>query len=98
MASQLTISPPSARARSIAAAVLPDAVGPNTAITRVMRSHRDGGGLTARQRLRRRPVDLDQHEIALGRVAPEERGLVAPGAASQHVGIRPARALDQHLL
>src|SRR5947209_18637848 len=98
MASQLTISPPSDPASSSAAAVFPDAVGPNTAITRAMTSPRDDGDLPARQRLGRRPVDLDQHDVALVSVTAEQGRLVTPRAAAQDVWIRAAGAFHQHLL
>src|SRR6476659_2735815 len=98
MASQDTSSPPTASARASAAALLPEAVGPNTATTRGIGSGDRGHGLAAGQRLRGRPLDLDQRQLTLDRVTAEQGGLVSPGAAAQHVGIGTAGTLHQHLL
>ena len=58
----------------------------------------DEGRLTAGERGRRGRVDLDRDELA-GRGGPAEvHGGVPPRAPAQARGIRPARALDEHLL
>src|SRR5690348_13906285 len=65
IASHETISPPVWAASASAAPLLPEAVGPNRATTRgVMSGWRWHGGDTAAERLRRRALDQDVHQVA----------------------------------
>src|SRR6185312_8757574 len=84
--------------------LMPD--GPTIDLDLTVRGRRTGAGsgrrareqrLLAGERLARRGVDLDRHDLPRPREAGEVHGLVVSRAAAHARRIRARRALDEHV-